>query len=173
MSDLEGFRQETKAWLEENCPASMCTPMTSEDDAIWGGKKTPVKDPDAKLWLERLGAKGWTAPNWPKEYGGGGLSKDEAKVLGQELAAIGARPALASFGLWMLGPVLLEYGTEEQKKEHLPPIVRGQVRWCQGYSARVAKSCTATRHHTQRSDTEYTLYQYHSSFRATCLSRRY
>jgi alkylation response protein AidB-like acyl-CoA dehydrogenase len=134
MSDLEGFRQEVRSWLEENCPASMRTPMTSEDDAIWGGKKAPVKDPDAKLWLERMGAKGWTAPNWPKEYGGGGLSKDEAKVLGQELAAIGARPALASFGLWMLGPVLLEYGTEEQKKEHLPPIVRGEVRWCQGYS---------------------------------------
>src|ERR1700761_964173 len=81
-----------------------------------------------------MGAKGWTAPTWPKDYGGGGLSKDEAKVLAQELLRIKARPALLSFGLWMLGPVLLEYANEEQKKEHLPKIVRGEIRWCQGYS---------------------------------------
>jgi alkylation response protein AidB-like acyl-CoA dehydrogenase len=70
----------------------------------------------------------------PKAYGGGGLSRDEAKVLAQELARIGAQPPLFSFGLWMLGPVLLEYGNEAQKKEHLPKIVRGEIRWCQGYS---------------------------------------
>lgn len=116
MSDLEVFRQETRTWLEENCPNSMRTPMTSEDDTVWGGRKETYNNPDAKLWLERMGARGWTAPAWPKEYGGGGLSKEEAGVLGQELGRISARPALASFGLWMLGPVLIEYGTEEQKK---------------------------------------------------------
>ncbi|PTT71915.1 acyl-CoA dehydrogenase, partial [Pseudomonas sp. HMWF010] len=92
------------------------------------------KNPDAKLWLERMGAKGWTAPTWPKEYGGGGLSKEQAKVLEQELRRLKARPALMSFGVWMLGPVLLEYATEEQKKRFLPEIVRGETRWCQGYS---------------------------------------
>lgn len=134
MSDLEGFRGEVRAWLEENCPPTMRTPMTSEDETVWGGRKAEYKNPEAKLWLDRMGAKGWTAPTWPAAYGGGGLSKEEAKVLAQELGHIGARPALASFGLWMLGPVLLEYATEEQKKRFLPQIVRGEIRWCQGYS---------------------------------------
>ena len=136
MSDLENFRAETRQWLEENCPPSMRASGGGafEDDAVWGGRKAKYKNPDAKLWLDRMGAKGWTAPTWPREYGGGGLSKDEAKVLGQELARIKARPALLSFGIWMLGPVLLEYANEEQKKKFLPQIVKGEIRWCQGYS---------------------------------------
>ncbi|ANP45264.1 acyl-CoA dehydrogenase family protein [Candidatus Viadribacter manganicus] len=132
--DLETFRTETRAWLEENCPPSMRTPMTGEDDAVWGGKNYEFKNPEAKLWLERMGAKGWTAPTWPAEYGGGGLSADENRVLQSELKRINARQPLFSFGIWMLGPVLLEYANEEQKKEHLPKIVRGEIRWCQGYS---------------------------------------
>ena len=136
MSDLENFRAETRQWLEENCPPSMRASGGGafEDDAVWGGRKAKYKNPDAKLWLDRMGAKGWTAPTWPREYGGGGFSKDEAKVLGQELARIKARPALLSFGIWMLGPVLLEYANEEQKKKFLPQIVKGEIRWCQGYS---------------------------------------
>ncbi|MBU6319706.1 MAG: acyl-CoA dehydrogenase family protein [Alphaproteobacteria bacterium] len=133
MADLETFRKETRAWLEENCPASMRTPMP-EEEIIWGGRKQVYKNPDAKLWLDRMAERGWTAPTWPREYGGGGLSKAEAGVLAQELRSIGAREALSSFGIWMLGPVLLEYASEEQKREHLPKIVRGEIRWCQGYS---------------------------------------
>ncbi|WP_269716567.1 acyl-CoA dehydrogenase family protein [Caulobacter sp. NIBR2454] len=132
-TDLEAFRAETRAWLAENYPASLNTPM-GEDDAPWGGRQFAWKNPDAKLWLDRMAAKGWTAPMWPKEYGGGGLSKEENKVLEQELRNIRARPALMSFGLWMLGPVLLEYATEEQKQKFIPPIIRGEIRWCQGYS---------------------------------------
>jgi alkylation response protein AidB-like acyl-CoA dehydrogenase len=71
---------------------------------------------------------------WPKKYGGGGLNNAENAVLQAELKRINARPPLYSFGLWMLGPVLLEYANEEQKLEHLPKIVRGEIRWCQGYS---------------------------------------
>lgn len=108
--------------------------MTGEDDAVWGGRNYKFASEDQKLWLERMGAKGWTAPTWPAEHGGGGLSADENRVLQSELREIGARPPLFSFGLWMLGPVLLEYANEEQKKEHLPKIVRGEIRWCQGYS---------------------------------------
>jgi len=134
MADLDAFRAETRAWLEANCPPSMRTPMTGEDDAVWGGKNFEFKNPEAKLWLERMGAKGWTAPMWPKEYGGGGLSNDENCVLQSEMKRINARPPLFSFGIWMLGPVLLEYANEEQKKEYLPKIVRGEIRWCQGYS---------------------------------------
>ena len=131
--ELDVFRTETRAWLEANCPASMRTPLTG-DETPWGGRKFKWKNPDSKLWLDRMAEKGWTAPMWPKAYGGGGLSAAEARVLEQELARIKARPALFSFGVWMLGPVLLEYANEEQKKEHLPKIVRGEIRWCQGYS---------------------------------------
>jgi alkylation response protein AidB-like acyl-CoA dehydrogenase len=134
MSDLDTFRDETRAWLEANCPQSMRTPLTGEDEIVWGGRNATYPSEDAKLWLERMGAKGWTVPTWPKEYGGGGLSADESRVLQSELKRINARPALFSFGIWMLGPVLLEYAKEEQKKEHLPRIARGEIRWCQGYS---------------------------------------
>jgi alkylation response protein AidB-like acyl-CoA dehydrogenase len=135
MSDhLEAFRSETRAWLEANCPQSMRMPMVGEEDAVWGGRNATFKHPDQKLWLERMGERGWTAPTWPKAYGGGGLSADENRVLQSELKRINARAPLFSFGLWMLGPVLLEYANEEQKKEHLPRIVRGEIRWCQGYS---------------------------------------
>ena len=133
MAELDDFRAETRAWLEANCPASMRTPMPG-DETPWAGRKGTFKNPDSKIWLDLMAAKGWTAPTWPKAYGGGGLSRGEAKVLEQEMGRIKARPPLFSFGLWMLGPVLLEYATEEQKLAHLPKIVTGEIRWCQGYS---------------------------------------
>lgn len=134
MSDLEAFRAETRAWLEENCPASMRTPMKGEADFCWGGRKFKFQSDDQKKWLDRMASRGWTVPTWPKEYGGGGLSKDEAKILASEMKRIRARSPLTSFGIWMLGPALLKFGTHEQKLEHLPPIARGEIRWCQGYS---------------------------------------
>ncbi len=130
---LEAFRKDTRDWLEMNCPPSMRTPMP-ESEVVWGGKNATFKNPESKLWLERMGAKGWTAPVWPTAYGGGGLTPAENAVLQDELKKINARPPLFSFGLWMFGPALLEYGNEAQKKEHLPKIVRGDIRWCQGYS---------------------------------------
>ncbi|MGR8920484.1 MAG: acyl-CoA dehydrogenase family protein [Gammaproteobacteria bacterium] len=133
MADLNTFRRETRAWLEENCPPSMRTPMP-EDERVWGGRNATFKNPESRVWLERMAARGWTAPTWPSEYGGGGLDADEARVLNEELSRLRARVALSSFGLGMLGPVLLKHGTEEQKRTHLPPIVRGEIRWCQGYS---------------------------------------
>jgi alkylation response protein AidB-like acyl-CoA dehydrogenase len=134
MTDLETFRAETRAWLEENCPPEVRGPLDSDEDRVWGGRNATFKTPAHKLWMERMGAKGWTAPEWPKEYGGGGLSREEAKVLGSELRRIDAQMALSSFGVWMLGPALLQFGTEAQKKRFLPEIVRGEIRWCQGYS---------------------------------------
>ncbi|GAA0645821.1 acyl-CoA dehydrogenase family protein [Brevundimonas lenta] len=134
MTDLETFRAETRAWLEANCPAECRGPGGSEEDAIWGGRNAVFRTPGHKLWMERMGAKGWTAPEWPVEYGGGGLTREEAKVLASELRRIKAQPALNSFGIWMLGPALLQFGSEEQKKRFLPEIVRGEIRWCQGYS---------------------------------------
>ncbi|MEZ5947259.1 MAG: acyl-CoA dehydrogenase family protein [Hyphomonas sp.] len=92
------------------------------------------RNPDAKVWLERMAAKGWTAPQWPKKYGGGGLSRTEDKVLQEEMRRIRARPPLFSFDLWMFGPALLEFGNEEQKQRFIPDIIHGRTRWCQGYS---------------------------------------
>jgi len=133
MEHLEQFRQEVRDWLEENCPPSMRTPLVPEEE-VWGGRNAEYVNPESKLWLERMGEKGWTAPNLPKEYGGGGLDRDQTKVLHQELFRIKARPALNSFGIWMLAPCIIEFGSEEQKREHLPKIIKGEIRWCQGYS---------------------------------------
>ena len=134
MSDLDIFRTEARTWLEENCPAEMRTDMKSYDDACWGGRNFVFASEAQKTWLERMAAKGWTVPTWPKEYGGAGLSRKEESVLLQEMRRINARSPLSSFGIWMLGPALLKFGTEAQKAEHLPPIARGEIRWCQGYS---------------------------------------
>src|SRR5205085_8540070 len=100
----------------------------SEDEICWGGKKTTYP-PDVKRWLDVMSSRGWTAPTWPKEYGGGGLSPDEAKVLQQEMRGLKLRPALAGFGLTMIGPLLLHEGNDEQKREHLPRIIKGEIRW--------------------------------------------
>lgn len=132
MTDLETFRAETRAWLEENCPAEMRTPMG--DDICWGGKNFQYSSEAQKLWKDRCAEKGFTVPQWPVEYGGAGLNGDQAKILREEMRAISARPPLLSFGIWMLGPALLEFGSEEHKREHLPKIARGEIRWCQGYS---------------------------------------
>ncbi len=134
MTDLESFRAETRAWLEANCPAEMRQPMRDESDACWGGRKPEYKSEAQKLWLERMATRGWTVPDWPAEYGGGGLSPAETKVVKQEMARIGARNPLMSFGISMLGPALLKYGNEAQKKRFLTEIARGEIRWCQGYS---------------------------------------
>ncbi len=134
MFDLKDFRAETRAWLEENCPPSMRETMRGDDDIPWGGRNFQWKSEDQRLWMERMAERGWTAPEWPAEYGGGGLSKEQAKVLREEMARIHARQPLYSFGLSMIGPALLKYGTEALKQQHLPKIVRGEIRWCQGYS---------------------------------------
>ena len=133
MSALSDFQASTRAWLEENCPPSMRTPMVQEE-VVWGGRRPEFVNPESKLWLELMSEKGWTCPTWPSEYGGGGLSKEEAVILSTELNRLNARPALNSFGISMLGPVLLEYANEEQKMRFLPDIVHGKTRWCQGYS---------------------------------------
>jgi len=133
MGALDQFRADTRAWLDENCPQSMRT-SESEDNMIGGGKKQVYANPDSKIWLDQMASKGWTAPMWPTEYGGGGLSKDEFLILQDEMIGINARSPIGGMGFSMIGPTLLDYGTEEQKKEHLPKITSGEIRWCQGYS---------------------------------------
>jgi acyl-CoA dehydrogenase len=134
MDELLAFRREARAWLEANCPPDMRTAPAGDDEICWGGRKARFQSDAQRVWLERMGAKGWTVPEWPAEYGGGGLSPEQANVLREEMDALGCRAPLQSFGIWMLGPALLKYGSEEQKRRHLPPIARGAIRWCQGYS---------------------------------------
>ena len=133
MVDTKTFRQETRSWLEENCPESMRVNVGFED-IFMGGKTPEYKSEDQKVWFEKMRDKGWTAPQWPKEYGGGGLSKDEYRILRQEMARINCRPPMWSFGLAMLGPALLKFGNDEQKAQYLTEITQGDVWWCQGYS---------------------------------------
>ncbi len=128
------FREETRTWLEENCPESMRTPMPADEFPDFG-RRARYKNPDTKLWLDRMAERGWTMPLWPAEYGGGGLSKEQTRVLEEELQRINARPALGGgMGTSMIGPALLEFGSPEQCGEHIPKIVRGEIWWCQGYS---------------------------------------
>jgi alkylation response protein AidB-like acyl-CoA dehydrogenase len=131
--ELAAFRAEARAWLEENFPSSL-KGKASVYMVMEGGV---ALEGDALAWRERLGEKGWGCPTWPVEYGGGGLSQLEARVLQEEMSAVGAFnpiPVLAGMGVTMVGPTILEYGSEDQKQRHLPGIARGEVRWCLGYS---------------------------------------
>ncbi|THD64743.1 acyl-CoA dehydrogenase family protein [Phenylobacterium sp.] len=130
-SDLDAFRTKARAWLEENFPAS----LRRDPSAVTETEASAAKPTgDVALWKERMGAKGWGVPTWPTQYGGGGLSRAEARVLAEEMAAIGAPNPIGGMGVIMFGPTLLEYGDEEQKQRHIPPIVKGELRWCQGFS---------------------------------------
>ncbi len=129
--DLAEFRAEARAWIEGNFPASLAGRGVGMEDA----GSEPGGDLD--LWRQRLAEKGWGAPTWPTEYGGGGLTHPQAKVIGEELAAAGAFnhiPVITGMGITMVGPTVLEYGTEDQKTRHLPGIASGEVRWCLGLS---------------------------------------
>ncbi len=131
---LEAFRAEARAWLEAHCPPAMRAPAESDEAEFWGGRRAAFESEAQRAWLERMVERGWTAPTWPREYGGAGLDAAAARVLEEEMRRIGARAPLKSLGMWMLAPILFEHGTEEQRREHLPPIARGEIRWCQGYS---------------------------------------
>jgi acyl-CoA dehydrogenase len=133
LEDLDQFRQEVRDWLEANCPESQRQPMTPGAQ-YWGGRRGEFPSEDAGLWFERMRDQGWTVPEWPRQYGGGGLSAREARILKEEMKRIKARTPIYGIGIWMLGPAVLEYGNEEQKQKHLRAIVNGEIRWAQGYS---------------------------------------
>lgn len=134
MNHLETFRAQTRAWIEANAPASLYGTRKGRFDGFWGGRKSTETDPDILRWRDVMLSRGWTAPMWPQAYGGGGLSRDEAEILEDLLVEFKLPPPVVGFGLTMIGPTLLDYGSEEQKLEHLPKICSGEIRWCQGYS---------------------------------------
>ena len=123
------FRQEVRAWLDANCPDSCRGP----GEVPGGGTKAPMSD-DQRQWIERCAERGFTVPTWPREYGGAGLGKDAFVTLLEEMRALQVRAPVAGMGTAMIGPTLLEHGTDDQKARHLPRIARGEVWWCQGYS---------------------------------------
>lgn len=133
MMEASNFKEYVHQWLLEHCPISMRESAIGGQH-VWGGRKQQFAHPDEKLWLERVREKGWLAPTWPKEYGGADLSEQDAKVIIREMQSLGCRPPLVSLGIHMMGPTIMEFGNEAQKKEHLPKIARGEIRWCQGYS---------------------------------------
>src|SRR5687768_17512190 len=127
--DLEAFREEARACLEANFPASL------KGKSALANAEVRSNEPDLVAWRKAMGEKGWGTPTWPTEYGGGGLSPQQARVLLQEMTKVGAfNPLMFGMGVTMIGPTIMDYGTDEQKKKHLPPIVRGEVQWCVGYS---------------------------------------
>ncbi|HEX5378260.1 MAG TPA: acyl-CoA dehydrogenase family protein [Phenylobacterium sp.] len=127
--ELEDFRAEARTWIEANFPAAL------KGKAALAAAEISTPNPDLAAWRKAIGAKGWATPTWPTEYGGGGLSPQQARVLSQEMAKVGAfNPLMFGMGVTMIGPTILDYGTEDQKRKHIPPIVRGEVQWCVGYS---------------------------------------
>ena len=135
MSDLETFRRETRAWLEANCPPEMRRPMTSENDTYWGGRNAKFSSEPQRVWFERMRDKGWTVPDWPKEYGGGGLDRAEHKVLREEMSAIGARVAAVEFrhldaraGAAEIRQRGAEEGTSAENRRRPDPLVPGLFR---------------------------------------------
>ena len=131
---MDEFRREAAHWITENAPKSLYGTRTGGFDGYWGGKKQTSVEPDVKAWLDACLEKGWTAPDWPTEFGGGGLSRVHTEVINQILIERQLPPPLVGFGLAMIGPTLLDYGTDAQKAEHILKVVRGNIRWCQGYS---------------------------------------
>jgi acyl-CoA dehydrogenase len=131
--DLEAFRTDVRQWLETNAPKGLLG-LGDPKYAYWGGRKPELPHPDAARWCELAAERGLTAVTWPKEYGGAGLTPAHERVFHQELAKLGLPAPLTGFGLTMIGPTLLNFGTDAQKLEHLPQITRGKIRWCQGYS---------------------------------------
>jgi len=130
--DLEAFRAEARAWLEENFPEGFRREPSRQLTSAAG--LADDESPDAKAWRKAMGEKGWGTPTWPAEYGGGGLSRQEALVLQDEMTRIGARNPIGGMGVMMFGPTLIEYGSASLKSQHLPGVIKGEVRWCQGYS---------------------------------------
>ena len=131
---IDDFRLEVSTWLEENFPKS----LNGKASELSLGKNVSGKlVADSDTWRKNLAAQGWGTPTWPLEYGGAGLSQKHAQIINEEMDKRGAFnpiPMLAGMGVTMVGPTILEYGTEAQKRRHLPRMASGEIFWCLGYS---------------------------------------
>jgi alkylation response protein AidB-like acyl-CoA dehydrogenase len=128
----DAFRESVRSWVEANFPQELKDQPASMEGASDGDLAQALD-----RWRDALAGQGWGAPTWPKAYGGAGLSPAEARVISQEIGRAGGYnpiPLMAGMGVTMVGPTLLEYGTDEQKAKHLPGIASGKIRWCLGLS---------------------------------------
>ena len=122
----EAFRKEVRDFIEKECPP----------DLMGGDVNFFQQVGNLFAWRAKLAKKGWVAPAWPKEYGGAGMSIMEQFIYSMETARMRA-PApiyIGGLGVAVIGPTIIIYGTEEQKKEHIPQILSGEVMWAQGFS---------------------------------------
>ena len=129
MDEPRKFREQTREWLETNCPQAARGP-----GYVPIGSRSVDLHPELRLWLERMIEKGWTVPTWPKKFGGAGLGNDEYRILIEEIKRIDARPPLTGRGVNYIGPTILELGTDDQKARWLPICARGEGAWAMGYS---------------------------------------
>ena len=134
MAGFKGLKAEFLAFIEQHGPASLRGTRQGAFDGFWGGRCWDDPNPDYQIWRDRCLASGLTAPTWSAEFGGAGLSGDAYAAWDEALIEAKMPPPVVGFGLTMIGPTLLNYGTQAQKQQHLPAIVRGDIRWCQGYS---------------------------------------
>ena len=143
------FRAEVREFLRKELPAELRRAPSDilQGELAGGGIEVngkleprpggvgfrPLSGGEAE-WRRKLTERGWVAPSWPKEYGGAGLTLTEQLILNEEFAEAGAPQMTGDMGISMVGPTLILFGSEEQKAEHLPKILRGETLWCQGFS---------------------------------------
>jgi acyl-CoA dehydrogenase len=132
--DLITFRKEAAAWIKENCPSSIRKPIEKNEDFYMGGQNQEYATDDQVLWFNQCYERGWIAAHWDKKYGGGGLTLKHTSIIAEEMAKFGARLPLVGMGVFMIGPAILKFGSEEQKTKYLNEITRGDIWWVQGYS---------------------------------------
>jgi alkylation response protein AidB-like acyl-CoA dehydrogenase len=125
----EAFRHKARAWLEEN----LCGELAAVRGRGGPGDEHAVFDL-RRAWERRMGEAGWTCLGWPREHGGQGVSLSQQVLFNEEYVRAGGPGRLGHIGEGLLGPTIIAFGTEEQKRRFLPPIVRGDELWCQGYS---------------------------------------
>ncbi|MGE3076037.1 MAG: acyl-CoA dehydrogenase family protein [Dehalococcoidia bacterium] len=122
------WRKEVRDFINNEAPAALKAGGEEGENSLFG-RMGAIKE-----WREKVAAKGWIAPSWPKRFGGADMTVAEQFIMNEEFAESGVPGNLGGFGVMMIGPTIIEHGTEEQKAEHLTKILKGEVIWCQGYS---------------------------------------
>jgi len=134
------WRREVRDFIEKETPQALRGGGDQGENSMFG-RLGAIKE-----WRDKVAQKGWIAPSWPKKYGGADMSVVDQFVMNEELAEAGVPGNVGGFGVMMIGPTIIEHGTEEQKEEHLSRILKGEVIWCQGYSEPGAGSDLAALH---------------------------
>jgi alkylation response protein AidB-like acyl-CoA dehydrogenase len=141
--EAEAFRQEFRTWLAANMPPR----RTATDDDDIGSEIVRTNEDDWKYsleWHRKMNSGGWVGVNWPKAYGGRGATLEQMVVFNEEMVRAHAPGIVNGLGIMLVGPTLIHWGTEEQKKRYVPKILSAEEIWCQGYSEPGAGSDVAS-----------------------------